>query len=339
MKIILDAMGGDNAPKALVEGAILASKEFDAEIILVGREEEILKVLQENNETSNKKISVVNATEVVTMEDDPTKSLKEKKDSSLRVALTMLANDEGDAMVCAGNTGAVLAGATLIVKRIRGIRRAALAPILPTKNGGSLLIDCGANVECSPDYLEQFAIMGSAYFSAFRENPRVALVNNGAESNKGAPLQKETYKLLEKIGNQGIINFTGNIEGRDVAINGADVLVTDGFTGNILLKTYEGVGMYIAGEVKNMFTKNIFTKIGALFVSSGLKEFKKSLDYKEIGGAPLLGIKKPVIKAHGSCDAYAVRSAIRQAIEYKNNKSIEDITNKIAIIEEKYKEN
>ena len=341
MKIVLDAMGGDNAPLEVVKGAILAVNEFKKEVILVGDETKIKEILKENNALDNKLLSIVHSDQVITMSDSPKSVLKEKRNSSIGMALDLVAEGKADAFVSAGNTGAVLTGSTLIVKRIKGIRRAALAPMLPTKSGGSLLVDCGANVECTEEYLLQFAIMGSIYFGnvSNNKNPKVGLVNNGAESSKGTPMHKKTYKMLENIHNMGIINFTGNIEGRDIPQGVCDVLVTDGFTGNILLKTYEGVGLYIASEMKKMFMKNIISKISALLVKNGIDEFKKTMDYKEVGGAPLLGIKKPVIKAHGSSNAYAIRSAIKQAIVYTESKSIEAIEKNINKISEKLEKN
>lgn len=330
MKIVLDAMGGDNAPQSTVEGAILASNEFKHNIILVGNEEKINAILKEKGELDNKYLTVVHSKgEDITMKDEPRSVVRAKRDSSLGKSLDMLANDEADALVSAGNSGAVLTGATLIVKRINGIRRAALAPIIPTKTGGTLVCDCGANVDCTEEYLVQFAIMGSIYFKNVMKNnnPRVGLINNGAESSKGTELYQNTYKLLEE--KKDIINFIGNIEGRDIAIGGCDILVADGFTGNVLLKTYEGVGMYIASMLKGMFLENTKSKVAGLLIKDSLNELKKTMDYKEVGGAPLLGIKKPVIKAHGSCDAYAIRSAINQAIIYSTSNSIDTIEEQV----------
>jgi len=323
MKIIIDAMGGDNAPEEIVKGACLAAKEFGVHIVLVGRENEIERYLDKDAD-----VSIVNAEEVVTMDDDPTTAMKHKKDASMTVALRLLANGEGDAMISAGSTGALLVQATLIVKRIRGVRRAALAPIMPTANGGALLIDSGANADCSPEYLQQFALMGASYtkLALGLENPRIGLLNNGTEEHKGGELQQKTYQLLKAAHEKGMINFVGNIEGRDVVFGGADVIVTDGFSGNILLKTVEGVAMFFTKELKGIFMKNIKTKLAALLVKDGIRNFKKKMDYNETGGAPLLGISKPVIKAHGSSKAYALRSAVKQAIDYVNANSIEEIT-------------
>lgn len=337
MKIVLDAMGGDHAPLEIVKGAILAVNEFKKEIILVGDENKIKEILTAENALNNPLLSIVHSDLVITMKDNAKTILKEKRQSSLGKSLDLVANGTADAVVTAGNTGATLTGATLILKRIKGIRRAALAPMLPTKSGGSLLVDCGANVECSEEYLLQFAIMGSIYFKNVCNvsNPKVGLVNNGAESSKGPPMIKNTHKMLENIHSMGLINFTGNIEGRDIPQGVCDVLVTDGFTGNILLKTYEGVGLYISSELKKMYMKNLKSKISALLVKKEMDDFKKTMDYKEVGGAPLLGIKKPIIKAHGSSNAYAIRSAIKQAIIYTESKSIEAIEQSIEIISKK----
>lgn len=320
MKIIIDAMGGDNAPGEIVKGAVQAAAEFDVELVLVGRENEINACLKkENAGRPIGKISVVNATEVVTMEDDPTGVLRSKKDSSMSVALRMLRDGGGDACISAGSTGALLSGATLIVKRIRGIRRAAMAPVLPNNEGkGVMLIDCGANVECTPEYLLQFAYMGSFYSKAILgcENPRVGLLNVGTEDTKGGELQKESFKLLKAASDEGHINFIGNVEAQAVLFNGVDVVVTDGFSGNVMLKTIEGTGAFIMRHIKNILTFNRRSKLAALIIKKRLAEFKKIIDPSEVGGTAMLGISKPVIKAHGSSDARAIKNAIKQAIYF-----------------------
>ena len=313
MRIIVDAMGGDNAPEAIVKGAVYARDRLGAEIVLVGRKEEIEKYLGEDRNN----IEIVDARDIITMEDDPSTATRRKKDSSMTVALTMLKNGEGDAMVSAGSTGALLTGATLIVKRIKGVRRAAMAPQIPTKTGReAVLIDCGATADCTPEFLLQFAFMGSYYAEKVLgiENPRVALLNIGAEDSKGGELQKAVYPLLKQAGEAGAINFTGNIEARDVPLGGADVVVADGFSGNILLKGIEGTALFMASMMKDMFKKNVLTKLAALLCMDGVKAFKKKMDYRETGGTALIGLSKPVIKAHGSSDALAIRNAIRQAI-------------------------
>lgn len=334
MRIIVDAMGGDNAPAAIVKGALLAGRELSIDITFVGREEEIRKILAESDSEDVSGTVIVNAAETVEMTDNPAKVIMEKKDSSLVVALRLLGQDQGDAMVSAGNTGALLVGGTTYVKRIRGIRRAALAPVLPTAEGGAVLIDSGANVECTPEYLLQFAYMGSYYAKTQlgKASPRVALINNGTEAGKGNALTKEAYKLLCRANDEGALNFIGNIEGRDIALGRADVIVCDGFTGNIILKTIEGIGLFFLGEMKAVFKASVTSKIAALALKKGLYAFKRKIDYKEVGGAPLLGLSKPVIKAHGSSDESAMRSAVRQAVLYRDSGIIESISENISFM-------
>ncbi len=317
MKIILDAMGGDNAPEAPVLGAIDAAKQFGCQITLVGRGEEILSVLKKNNIADLPKgLEIANAEDVVDMHDDPAAVVHKRKNSSMVIGLKMLADDEGDAFISAGSTGALLTGATLIVKRVKGIRRAAMGPAMPNKAGGkTVIVDCGANAECTPEFLLQFALVGSLHAkkSFGVENPKVGLLNIGTEDSKGTPLQKEAYALLTQAAEEGLINFVGNVEARDVPLGAVDVVVCDGFSGNVLLKTIEGTAMFMGSLMKKMFKKNIFTMIGYLFSKSGVKDLVKMLDYREIGGTQFLGIRKPVIKAHGSSDALAFCNAIRQA--------------------------
>lgn len=318
MKIIVDAMGGDNAPDQIVLGAVQAASEYGAEILLVGRGEAILQGLKNNGmDTLPKGVEMANADEVVDMHDDPASVVKRKKNSSMVEGLRLLAEGSGDAMVSAGSTGALLSAATLVVKRVRGIRRAALSPVVPTAKGGCLLIDCGANAECTPEFLLQFAYMGSFYAEKAlgRQNPTVALLNIGEEDTKGQTLHKEAYALLKQASDAGNIRFIGNIEARDVPLGGADVVVADGFSGNVLLKGIEGTAMFLAGFMKSMFKKNLKTKIAALLVSDGLKEFKGMLDYRQVGGTVMLGLSKPVVKAHGSSDSLAIKNAVRQAME------------------------
>ncbi len=328
MRIIVDAMGGDNAPKAPVLGALQAAKEYGLEIILVGRGVDILKVLEENGVADLPAgVEIANAEQVVEMCDDPATAFRDKKDSSLTVGLNLLKDGTGDAFVSAGSTGALLSGATLLVKRVRGIRRAALAPVVPTGGGGAVLIDCGATAECTPEYLLQFAFMGSFYAKRVlgREDPKVGLLNIGTEPSKGTGLQREAYTLLEKAGEDGRIRFSGNVEARAAVEGEVDVIVSDGYAGNIFLKTMEGAGLFLGREIKRMFKKNLLTKLSALLVKDGIKDFKKLMDSAEVGGTALVGISKPVIKAHGSSDARAVKNAIRQAAEYKESGIIEDI--------------
>lgn len=318
MRIIVDAMGGDNAPDEIVKGAVEAVREFGILITLVGKEAEIRACLAREKFKDNGKISIVHASEVVAMDDDPATVLRTKKDSSMSVALKLLRDGEGDACISAGSTGALLAGATLIVKRVHGIRRAALAPVMPNGGRGMLLIDCGANVDCTPEYLLQFAFMGSFYSKNILgcENPRVGLLNVGTEETKGTDLQTETYKILREASEQGNINFIGNVEARDVLFDTVDVVVTDGFSGNIMLKTIEGTAMFVMSNIKDIFTANRRSKVAALAIKKRLGEFKKKVDPSEVGGTALLGISKPVIKAHGSSDARALKNAILQAINF-----------------------
>ena len=327
MKIILDAMGGDNAPGEIVKGAVDAQKEFGVDIVLVGREEEVRQSLADCGAADNRHISVVHAEEVITMHDDPSTAPRTKRNSSMSVALTMLKNGEGDACVSAGSTGALLTGATLLVKRIPGIRRAALAPVLPNGGKGALLIDCGANAECTEEYLMQFAYMGSFYAKHIMgiDNPRVALLNIGAEESKGTELRRRTYALMQEAGQAGRIRFVGNVEGSDIFFDKADVVVTDGFTGNVLLKSVEGTGKFLMKQIKGMFMGSFKAKLGALLVKDGLRSLKRLLDSSEVGGTPLLGISKPVIKAHGSSDARAIRSAVKQAMAFVDAGVIEEI--------------
>lgn len=335
MRIIVDAMGGDNAPQAPVMGAVQASKEYGVEVVLVGRGEEILKVLEDNGiKELPAGVEIAHASEVVEICDNPATAFREKKNSSLTVGLNMLKAGEGDAFVSAGSTGALLAAATLLVKRIRGIRRAALAPVVPTGKGGAVLIDCGANVKCPPEYLIQFAYMGSYYAEHVlgRPEPKVGLLNIGAEPSKGTELQVEVYPLLKKAGEEGRINFVGNVEAREAVEGAVDVIVSDGYSGNIFLKTMEGTGLFLAREIKAIFKKNLVTKLAALLVAGGLKRFKKLLDSGEVGGTALVGISKPVIKAHGSSDAFAMKNAIRQASQYVSSGMIESIAENIDLM-------
>ena len=319
MRIILDAMGGDNAPQAPVIGALQAAKDFGAQITLVGRGEEILSVMRSQGYNDLPEgIEIAHADEVVDMHDDPANVIRKKKNSSMVIGLKMLADGLGDAFVSAGSTGALLSGATLLVKRVKGIRRAAMGPTMPNKAGGkTVILDCGANAECTPEFLLQFGLVGSIYAKQCLgvTNPKVGLLNIGSEDTKGTPLQKEAYALLKEAGEKGIINFVGNTEARDVPMGAVDVIVCDGFAGNVLLKSIEGTAMFMGSLISRMFKKSILSKLSAALVMKDIKEFKKLLDYREIGGTPFLGIRKPVIKAHGSSDALAFRNAVRQAME------------------------
>ena len=328
MKIIVDAMGGDNAPQAIVQGALDAHKKHGVDILLVGRAADVLRAVEACGEkTLPAGVELKDASEVVEIADDPATAFKMKKDSSLTVGLNLLKAGEGDAFVSAGSTGALLSGATLLVKRIRGIRRAAMGPVIPTFGGRAVLCDCGANAECTPEYLLQFAYLGNYYAKRVLgvEKPRVALLNIGAEEEKGDTLRHETYALLQAASEAGRLRFTGNIEASDVMMGGADVVVADGFTGNVMLKSLEGTGKFLLKELKKMFLSSTKTKLAAALVKSDMADMKKLLDPSEIGGTPFLGISKPVIKAHGSSDARAICNAVLRAKEYAESGFIADI--------------
>ena len=335
MKIIVDAMGGDHAPQAVVEGALTAVRQHGAEVLLVGRMEEILKAMETCGEKNLPAgVEIRDASEVVEIEDDPAMAFKMKKDSSLTVGLNLLKAGEGDAFVSAGSTGALLSGATLLVKRVRGIRRAAMGPVIPTASGRAVLCDCGANAECTPEYLLQFAYLSSYYARRVLgvETPRVGLLNIGAEASKGDSLRREAYALLKQAGDAGRIHFIGNVEGHDAMLGAADVIVADGFAGNVLLKGVEGTSKFLLKELKKMFFTNTKTKLAAGLVKKDLAEMKRLLDPSEVGGTPFLGISKPVIKAHGSSDARAICNAILRAGEYAASGFIEDVQRDIALM-------
>ena len=335
MKIILDAMGGDNAPEAPVLGALDAVKTYGADIILVGRGEEILEVLKKNGlDNLPEGIEIAHADDVVDMHDDPGTLIHKRKNSSMVVGLKMLADGKGDAFVSAGSTGALLTGATLITKRIHGIRRAAMAPVIPTTTGQAVLIDCGANAECTPEYLVQFAYLGDFYARQVLglKSPRVGLLNIGAEDSKGTDLQKQTLARLREAAAAGHMNFIGNIEAKEAIKGGCDVIVTDGFSGNILLKSMEGVGSFAGTALKKMFKKNLLTKLAALAVMPGLNEFKGRLDPNKVGGTAFIGISKPVIKAHGASNAEAIENAVGQAAAFARSGLIEKIEENIDLM-------
>ena len=329
MKIILDAMGGDNAPLAPVDGAIQAAEKLGVEVVLTGSTEAIQSALEQlGRKELPQGVSHIPTTQVITMEDNPARAFRDKKDSSMTVGLQMLKDGQADAFVSAGSTGALLSAATLMVKRIRGIRRAAMCPVVPTQAGGFVLIDCGATAECTPEYLLQYAYMGNFYAKRTLglENPRVGILNNGAEESKGLALQQETYKLLQQAHDEGRLNFIGNVEGREAILGAVDVLVTDGFTGNIFMKTYEGGLLMFADFMKTMFKSSFASKLGYLTVKDHVAGFKKVFSPDEIGGTALVGISKPVIKAHGSSNAYAIYNAIIRAKEMVESDLIADIT-------------
>lgn len=334
MKIILDAMGGDHAPQAVVQGAVAAAAEFGVDITLVGPVEQLEALLQEEGVTPGEHITLVDAREVITMEDDPSSATRRKKDSSMAVALNLLAQGQGDACVSAGSTGALLSGATLTVKRVRGIRRGCFAPVIPNGGKGVMIIDCGANVECTAEYLLQFAYMGSFYAREVLgiETPRVGLLNIGAEDSKGTDLQKETNALLREAAEAGRLCYIGNVESSELLSGKVDVLVCDGFSGNVLLKSVEGTAKFMLKELKKVFYANTRTKLGALLLKQDMEQMKKLLDSSEVGGTPFLGISKPVIKAHGSSDARAICNAVLRAGEYARSGFIEDIQQNIDLM-------
>ncbi len=323
MKIIVDAFGGDNAPLEILKGCEMAVKESGHEIVLAGDEEKIKSCAAENG-VSLEKMTIVNAPDVISMDDHPDCILKAKADSSMAVGMKCLAAGDGDAFVTAGSTGAAVIGSTFLVKRIKGVKRAALATIMPNDKGGNFMVlDVGANVECRPEVLVQFGVMGSEYMKSFlgTDNPRVGLLNVGTEDTKGGDLQKETFALLKEMP----LNFIGNIEARDLLFGVADVVVCDGFSGNIALKSIEGTAQFLLSNLKPVFTKNMGTKLAYLMLKDSLRDFKKKLDYTEIGGAPLMGIAKPVIKAHGNSKAKAFKNAIDQAAVYAKSGAIDKI--------------
>lgn len=319
-RIIIDAMGGDNAPLEILKGTFLAVKEYGIKPVLVGNEEVIKKCAKDNNIALNN-TKIVNSNSVISMHDDAKCVLKEKADSSMAAGFKLLNDGEGDAFVSAGNTGCVTVGATLITKRIKGVKRPAIASVMPSAKKPFLLMDCGANAECRSEFLYQFGQMGSLYMNKIMklENPKVALANNGEENTKGTPVVKEAYELMSKAP----YNFIGNIEGRQIPFGDADVVVADGFTGNLILKTYEGVAKVLMNGIKDAFMKNTLSKLAYLGVKSGIDDMKKQFDYKEYGGAVMLGVKKPVIKAHGSADARTFKNAIKQAVWFIDNDLIE----------------
>ena len=332
MKIIIDVMSGDNAPLELLKGAVQAAEEYKIPIAVVGNRE-IIETTAAENEISLSSDENVHADTVIGMEDAPLSVIRDKSDSSMSVGLRLLEKGEGDAFVSAGNTGALLAGATLLVRRIKGIRRAAIATVLPFPKP-ILLMDAGANLVVTPDDLELFAYMGSYYMEKLHgiSSPRVGLVNNGTEYNKGLPLQQEAYAKLK---DNADLNFVGNIEGKEIPFSPCDVLLADGFTGNIILKYTEGMGKFLLSTLKGLFTKKATTKLAALAMKGELKAMKKQFDASEYGGAPLLGISRPVIKAHGSSDAKALKNAVLQAVAFLSTGINHEIANMAATLIEK----
>ena len=329
MRIILDAMGGDNAPDANIKGAIKAINKVRAEIILVGKEDIIRKKVKEFTgkeieEVSNR-LKIHNATDEIEMEDQPTVAIKHKKDSSMVVGFNMLKQGEGDVFISAGNSGALLAGATLLVGRIKGIDRPALAGILPAYKSQLLLMDCGSNTNCKPLNLLQFAQMSTIYLrNTFGiEKPAVGLLNIGTEETKGNELVKDSFKLLSEKSDELGINFIGNVEGRDAFSGKVDAIIADGFTGNVFLKTTEGLGKLVKRNLTESFTQNLATKFSYLVAHKPIKSLSKAMDYKSYGGALFLGVKKPVVKAHGSSDEILFENTMIQAEKFVENKAVE----------------
>ncbi len=336
MKIVIDGFGGDHAPDEVLKGAALAVEQLGIDVVVTGE----LAKLQERMKALSipeKGIELVDADGVISTDDTPRAIVKEKADCSMGKAFKMLANGEVDAAISAGSTAAIVIGGTMVAKRIKGVKRTALVPIMPAKDGAKyIVLDGGANLECKPEMLQQFAIMGSSFMEHTLgiKNPRVGLLNIGTEDEKGRELEHETKALLEKTP----INFVGYVEARDVPLGAVDVLVTDGFTGNVYLKACEGMGALMKDSLKSMFYANLKTKIGALCVKKQLGTFAKNMDYKEIGGSPLLGTAKPVFKAHGSSDAKAFLGAFRQAKMFVENDTIGAMTAAIAKLSDKEEE-
>ncbi len=324
VKVALDAMGGDHAPKEIIKGAVDALEENPSlKVYVVGQEHVIQSELKAYTYDSNR-LEIVNATEVIGTAEPPVMAIRKKKDSSIVKAMIMVKNNECDAFVSAGSSGAVLVGGQVIVGRIKGVERPPLAPLIPTKDGVSLLIDCGANVDARPSFLVQFAKMGSVYMENVVgvKNPRVAIVNIGAEEEKGNTLVKETYPLLKNCPD---INFIGSIEARDIPKGEADVIVCDAFVGNVILKLYEGVGATLITKVKEGMMSSLRSKIGALLVKPALKNTLKTFDASEYGGAPLLGLKGLVVKTHGSSKAQEIKNTLKQCITFKEQNINEKI--------------
>ncbi len=332
MKIIVDAFGGDNAPLEILKGSADAVRELDIDIMLTGREDEIRRVAKENG-ISLERMEIADAPSVISMQDSPGEIMRSKKDCSMAVGLRKLAAGEGDAFVSGGNSGALVVGSSLIVKRIRGVSRIAFAPVIPNSESCFMLIDCGANVDCKPEALQQFGIMGSIYMEKVMgfSNPRVSLANIGTEDGKGNELQREAFALLKESG----VNFVGNVEARDVPNDAGEVVVADGFTGNVILKMYEGVAILLLGKLKKVFLKNLRNKIAAALVLKDLKQFKKQYDYNEYGGAPLVGCSKPIFKAHGSSKERTFFNAVRLTKAYVEGHVTEEISSALKQYREK----
>ncbi|MEE1005612.1 MAG: phosphate acyltransferase PlsX [Acutalibacteraceae bacterium] len=332
MRVVVDAFGGDNAPLEIIKGASLASNEYSAEITLTGKEETIKKIIAENDLKFYGELKIVDTDDVISMHDEPTSLVKAHSESSMALAFKELAENRADAFVSAGSTGAIVVGGTLIIKRIKGVKRPALAGIIPAPKGHYMLMDMGANAECRPEMLCQFGIMASAYLEGVegKKNPEIGLLNIGTEDTKGGELQKEAYKLMT----DAPINFVGNIESREMPKGVCDAVITDGFTGNIALKLIEGTSSTLFSLIKEVFYKSLPNKLAALVVKKDLSLVKRLMDSTEVGGAPLLGVRKTVIKAHGSSNAKAVKNAVGQAIKFTETGVVEKITASLSEIKE-----
>jgi glycerol-3-phosphate acyltransferase PlsX len=329
MKIVVDAMGGDHAPDAIVEGAVLAAREYETPIILTGLTEKIQAELDKHDPDHELPIEIVHADEVVEMHDSPGKVLRSKRKSSMKIGLDLLKEGEGAAFVSAGNTGAVLAYSTVILRPVKGIDRPAIAIQLPTLKGTSILLDAGANVDCKSTQLFQFGIMGHVFaeYILEKEDPSVGLLSIGEEDGKGNEIVKDTFQMLKK----SHINFIGNVEGKEVYRGNADVIVCDGFTGNVALKISESLAEMIGTNLKLMFQSNWISKLGYLLLKPQLVQFKKKVDHSETGGAPLLGVNGVVIIAHGSSSPKAIKNAIHRAHELSEKNIIEHIKQDIEL--------
>ncbi len=326
MKIIVDAFGGDHAPLEIMKGCAEAVQELDVDIILTGKEQAIHRIAKQNG-ISLYRMEIVDAPDVITMHDPAGEIVKSKSESSMAIGLKLLAEGKGDAFLSGGNSGALVMGSSLLIKRIKGVKRASFGAIMPKAEGFMMLMDGGANLECRPEMLQQFGIMGSIYMEKVMnvKNPRVGLVNVGTEEEKGGELQQQAFVLLKN----SPINFVGNIEGREIPDNAADVVVADGFTGNILLKTYEGVAMMVMKQFKNVMMKSTKNKLAALAMKNDFMELKQRMDYNEYGGAPIMGVCKPVFKAHGSSKAKTIKNALRLTKAYVETNVIDVITKSI----------
>lgn len=327
MKIIVDAFGGDNAPLEIMKGCAEAVKGLGVDILLAGNAEKIRSVAKEN-QISLDHMEIADAPDVITMDDSAGEIMKSKANSSMAEGLRRLAAGDGDAFVSGGNSGALVVGSTLMVKRIRGIKRVSFAPVMPKNKGCFMLIDSGANVDCKPEMLLQFGIMGSIYMEKVMKikSPRVALANIGTEDHKGGELQHAAFALLKQSG----VNFIGNIEARDIPDDAGDVIVADGFTGNVILKLYEGVALMLMGKLKEIFTKSALNKLAAAIVLKDISSLKKNFDYNEYGGAPLMGCAKPVFKTHGSAKAKTVYNALRLTKAYVEGNVVDEIAESVA---------